>query len=445
MKKIDFINGDAGKSLLKMVIPLFAAMVLMMAYNLVDSVWVGNLLGESGYAALTTAGAVSMILYALTTGISNGVAIVVSRLVGEGDRKKTDKAISTVMIVSMIFAVSLTVILECFLNRILKVFNTPEAIYGDAGSYLSVFLLGYGALLLYMQITSTFRSFGDPVFQMKGMILGTVINIISDPIFIKAFGIKGAAAASVLSQIICLIYAFLYERKRAYFKYSIKEFSPEMIPGILKTAIPASAQNCFPALSSMIMVILVNRFDVTTIAAYGVVKNVETILFYPAMAMNMALITIVGQLYGAGRGDRIREYMKKAFIIGILLEAALTVLVLIFSTHISMAFVKEEAVAAIVSHGLKIIGIGYICYMITNIYTARMAGMGKTQLSMLLMFFYYLVIRIPLAAVLVSSALELDGLFIAMLISHVVAALLAAGVDKMLDGMVKHSLSHVIM
>ena len=175
----------------------------------------------------------------------------------------------------------------------------------------------------------------------------------------------------------------------------------------------------------MIMVILVNSFDVTTIAAYGVLKNIENILFYPAMAMNMALIAIIGQLYGAKRDDRIRDYMQAALRIGVLIEAVLTGFVLIFSSNISMAFVKETAVAEIVSHGLLIIAIGYVCYMITCIITAKLSGMGKVNLSMALMFIYYIVIRIPLASVLIHSSLGLDGMWTAFVISHISAVILA--------------------
>jgi len=285
--------------------------------------------------------------------------------------------------------------------------------------------IGYAAIFLYMQLTSIYRSFGDPVFQMKGMMMGTLINLIADPLFIKGFGIQGAAVATVLSEVLCLIYAMLYGMKKKYFRWNTKDFSPECISKLLTTAIPASAQNCMPALSSMIMVIIVNRFDITSIAAYGVVKNIETILFYPAMAMNMALITIVGQLHGAGREDRIKNYMKKAVLYGVLIETVLTGLVLMFSAQISMAFVKEEAVAAIVSHSLKIISVGYVCYMLTNIFTAKMAGMGKVQLSMLLMFIYYIVIRIPVSAVLAGGSMGLDGMWTGFLVSHVSAVIIA--------------------
>ncbi len=428
--EIDFINGDARKSLWKMVMPLLAAMVLMLAYNLVDSIWVGNLLGESGYAALTTAGSVSILLYALTTGIGNGTSVIVSQLAGAGERKKADAVISNAIIMAVMFSAAVTVLLECFLDRLLLIFRTPADIYMDAKSYLAIFLVGYTAIFIYIQLTSVFRSFGDPVFQMKGMILGTGFNAVADPLFIRWFGISGAAIATVLSQLLCLVFALIYEKKKAYFRFDGKTLRWPVVKDILKTVIPSSVQNCIPAVSSMIMVILVNRYDVTTIAAYGVVKNIENILFYPAMAMNMALIPIVGQLFGAKRNDRIKDYMGKALVDGVLLETVLTGIVLLFSTHISMAFVREQAVADIASRGLMMIGPGYLCYMVTSIFTGKLAGLGKVNLSMAIMFLYYIVIRVPLAVVLVKSSMGIDGMWIAILASHLAAVILTVIIDR---------------
>ena len=429
-QKIDFVNDDARKSLFRMVMPLFVAMILMLAYNLVDSVWVGNLLGENGYAALTTAGSVSILLYAITMGIGNGTSVIVSQSVGAGDRKRTNEMISTSLLMSAIFAIAVIILLECFLDRLLLVFQTPLAIYADARNYLAIFLIGYVAIFLYMQLTSIYRSFGDSLFQMKGMLLGTIFNVIADPLFIMWLDISGAAIATVLSQILCLVFAIIYGKKKGYFQLTVKGIDAKKAVQILKMVIPSCIQNCTPAISSMVMVILVNQFDVTTIAAYGVVKNIENILFYPAMAMNMALITIIGQLYGAKCYDKMKDYRKVALTYGILIEAVLTGIVLLFSRQISMAFVREPAVADIVSHGLLIIGVGYLCYMATNIFTAKMAGTGKVNLSMVIMFIYYIVIRVPLAIVLIRSSLQLDGMWIAILASHLIATLMAYIIDK---------------
>ena len=122
--KIDFVNGDTKKSLLAMVLPLLGAMILTMAYNLVDSLWVGNLLGENGYAALTNSTAVVLILSAIAMGTSNGITILVSQTVGAGQKEKTDGVIATALAMSAIFSVAVTILLEVLLSPILTMMDT---------------------------------------------------------------------------------------------------------------------------------------------------------------------------------------------------------------------------------------------------------------------------------------------------------------------------------
>ena len=162
-------------------------------------------------------------------------------------------------------------------------------------SSLAIFLVGCAAIFIYIQLTSVLRSFGDPVFQMKGMILGTAFNAVADPLFIRWFGISGAAIATVLSQLLCLVFALIYEKKKVYFRFDMKTLRWPVVNDILKTVIPSSIQNCTPAVSSMIMVILVNRYDVTTISAYGVVKNIENILFYHMKRLYLQLYNLKKQ------------------------------------------------------------------------------------------------------------------------------------------------------
>lgn len=181
-----------------------------------------------------------------------------------------------------------------------------------------------------------------------------------------------------------------------------------------------------PAISSGVMLILVTKFGVTTIAAYGVTNKLEILLFYPAMAVNMGLTTIVGQCIGAGRLDRVKDYMKCALILGGIFTAVSTILIMIFAGQLSGLFINSNEAAEIVKVFFKIVSIGYIMYMFTSCFLGELSGLGKPCLSMILFFIYYIVIRIPMASILVKTSLGLNGVWIAILISHVVAAILAA-------------------
>ena len=421
---IDFIGGDTRRSLLRMVGPLLAAMVLTMAYNLVDSLWVGNLMGETGYAALTSSTSVVLILSAIAMGSSNGAAILIAQTAGA--KKEAGGLISVSLALAGAFSVGVTAVLELALRPLLSAMNTPPELFSMAYDYLSVYLLGYAAIFLYMHFTAAFRAFGDPVFQMKGMLLSTVFNAVADPLMIRGFGLRGAAWATVLSEALCLVFAVVYHRKKRLFRLTLRRADAAWVRPLLADAVPSAVQSYMPAVSSAALLLLVTGFGVTAIAAYGAAGQLEILLFYPAMAMNMALTAITGQCSGAGRTDRVRDYLRCALRLGTVFTAVLSAAVILFAGPLSRLFVDSGATAAIVQDFFRVVSVGYVLYMATSCFLGETSGLGHPGRSMALMFVYYIVVRVPLAAALVRTPLALDGVWTAVLISHIAAAALAA-------------------
>ena len=421
---IDFIGGDTRRSLLRMVGPLLAAMVLTMAYNLVDSLWVGNLMGETGYAALTSSTSVVLILSAIAMGSSNGAAILIAQTAGA--KREAGGLISVSLALAGAFSVGVTAVLELALRPLLSAMNTPPELFSMAYDYLSVYLLGYAAIFLYMHFTAAFRAFGDPVFQMKGMLLSTVFNAVADPLMIRGFGLRGAAWATVLSEALCLVFAVVYHRKKRLFRLTLRRADAAWVRPLLADAVPSAVQSCMPAVSSAALLLLVTGFGVTAIAAYGAAGRLEILLFYPAMAMNMALTAITGQCSGAGRTDRVRDYLRCALRLGTVFTAVLSAAVILFAGPLSRLFVDSGATAAIVQDFFRVVSVGYVLYMATSCFLGETSGLGHPGRSMALMFVYYIVVRVPLAAALVRTPLALDGVWTAVLISHIAAAALAA-------------------
>lgn len=421
---IDFIGGGTRRSLLRMVGPLLAAMVLTMAYNLVDSLWVGNLMGETGYAALTSSTSVVLILSAIAMGSSNGAAILIAQTAGA--KREAGGLISVSLALAGAFSVGVTAVLELALRPLLSAMNTPPELFSMAYDYLSVYLLGYAAIFLYMHFTAAFRAFGDPVFQMKGMLLSTVFNAVADPLMIRGFGLRGAAWATVLSEALCLVFAVVYHRKKRLFRLTLRRADAAWVRPLLADAVPLAVQSCMPAVSSAALLLLVTGFGVTVIAAYGAAGQLEILLFYPAMAMNMALTAITGQCSGAGRTDRVRDYLRCALRLGTVFTAVLSAAVILFAGPLSRLFVDSGATAAIVQDFFRVVSVGYVLYMATSCFLGETSGLGHPGRSMALMFVYYIVVRVPLAAALVRTPLALDGVWTAVLISHIAAAALAA-------------------
>jgi putative MATE family efflux protein len=257
------------------------------------------------------------------------------------------------------------------------------------------------------------------------MFISTILNAILNPVMIHFIGLTGSAWATVISEVLCLLYAGYYHKKKKLFELKSKNISLKYALPLIKVAVPSALQGCMPAISSAMMLFLVGQFGVTTIAAYGVTSKLEILLFYPAMAMNMALTTIIGQCIGRKRMDRAKEYVRSSLILGGAFLAATSIIVIVCSGQLSGMFVHSSEVAQIVRGYFAIVSIGYVLYMITSCFLGELNGMGKPGMSMLLMFIYYIVIRIPLATMLVRNEFGLNGIWIAILVSHILSAAIA--------------------
>lgn len=286
-------------------------------------------------------------------------------------------------------------------------------------NYLSIYILGYVAVYLYLYFTAILRSFGNTMFQAVAMLISTILNAILDPIFIKTIGFHGASIATLSSQIVCLFFMFIYISKKKLFRFSLANFNKAQIYPIIKNSIPAVIQQSIPAISTTFLTALISTYGISAIAGYGVTGKLETILFYPAMALNMVLTSIVGQCIGGSRFDRANDYLRLALKYGISILAVLSFLIILFSKQLSALFVNQHNVAGIVNSYFMIVSIGYILYTVTSCYMGTLNGIGKPTKSMVLMIFYYIVIRIPLSYIFSFLNMGLTGIWTAILISHI--------------------------
>lgn len=423
--QIDFINGGTRRCLLAMALPMLAAMFLNMAYNLVDSLWIGNLLGETAYAALTNSTPIILILNSFAMGITNGTAILLSHAIGANEQEQTEHIIATSLIVSVLLALVITAGLELSLKPLLRFLKTPTETFQMAYDYLAIYLPGYLAVYLYCYFTAVLRSFGNSVFQVTAMLLCTILNAVLDPILICFMGFSGAATATILSQSVCLLAMLFYLFRRKLFAFRLSAFRREYIVPYFSKGIPAAFQQSIPAFSTSFLTALVGGYGITALASYGIAGKLETLLFYPAMALNMVLTAIVGQCTGGRRIDRAKDYLRTALLYGSGLLVFLSLIIVCFSRSLSLLFVNSPAAAKIVGNYFMIVGIGYVLNTVTNCFLGAVNGLGKPLKSMMCMVLYYIVVRIPLSWVFSHAGFGLPGIWTAVLISHILAAVIA--------------------
>ena len=429
---IDFVNEKTAAGLLKLTLPLLAALVLNMAYNLVDSLWIGNLLGENAMAALTSSMPLILLLTSVGMGAANGLSIPLSRAVGAKDEKTATELLSTSLVGFAVLCLVLTAACEFFADGILRAVRTPAEVYSMAREYLTLYLLGIPAVYFYLYFTAVLRSYGNSVLQAVSILFCTVLNAVLDPLFIRRFGLAGAAAATLISQTLAAAIMLVYIVRKKLFRFQMSAVRAEQAKQLLWKALPSAAQQSIPALSTGVLTSIVGGFGVSAVAAYGITGKLETVLFYPAMALNMALTTIAGQCFGAGRADRAADYTRRALLFGGGLLILLTVPVSAFSGSLSGLFLQSRPVAEIVAGYFGIVSAGYVLNTATNCFLGAVNGMGRPGAGLALMVLYYLLVRMPLALLLSRTGLGLSGVWWAVLASHVVAALSAAVLFRLL-------------
>lgn len=422
LKSINFLEGKASKNLSALFVPLLLSFFLSMAFDINDSIWIGNMLGQQALAAQTVSMPLILLYNSVCMGATGGIGILLSQAIGAKEKENCSKLISTSFILILIFSLLITFACETGINLILSVVNTPNGIYSEAKGFLQIHILSFVFMMLFSYFAAVLRSYGNSIFQLISIVICTLLNAVFDPIFIHFSGINGVAFATVLSEGILMLIVYIYYRKSNFINIKLHLFDFKTLKNIISKAVPSMLQQSLPAISTAFVTSFTAAFGITAIAGLGTATKLETLLLYPSMAMNMAISSATGQCFGAKNTKKAKEYTKLGTLIGGSLVAILTLFVAVFSKYLSAIFGANTAVIQIVSSYFAIISVGYVCNMITNTMLGTINGSGKPASAMLLMIFYYLVVRIPLAKLFSMTQLGLNGIWIAVLISHIAAA-----------------------
>ena len=211
--KVDLIKDkNILKALILFAIPIFISNVFQQMYNTMDTMIIGNVLGDKSLAAIGACGAVYELLIGFALGIGNGLSIVVARAYGSKDEKLLKKSVTGSLVIGAIVTVVIMIISALFLYPLLELLNTPANIIKESYSYISVITLFVGVMFAYNLFAGLLRAIGNSVMPLIFLIISSVINVVLDLVFITQFnmGIAGAAVATVIAQgisaILCVIY-----------------------------------------------------------------------------------------------------------------------------------------------------------------------------------------------------------------------------------------------
>lgn len=430
-------NEKIPKVLLKLGLPAMIGLLVSALYNVVDAYFVGGL-GTSQMAAVSVAFPIGQIIIGLGMTFGSGAASYISRLLGEENHERAHKAASTALFTSLIVGiVSITVSL-CFLNGLLTALGATETILPYAREYGVIFIAGSIFNIFNVTVNHTITSEGAAKLTMTAMIVGGLLNVALDPIFIYTlgFGVQGAAIATVISQAVTsLIYLWYILSRKGVLRFSIRNFSPdkEMYAEILKIGIPGLLFQLLVSVSTALTNTAASNYGDAAVAAMGVVTRILTVGNYVVFGFMRGFQPVAGFNYGAKLYDRLNEAVRTTLKWATWFCSVSAALMLIFAPAIISAFSTDISVIDIGSKALRVNAVLFIFYGFQIVYSVLFLATGKAKEGGILSIGRQGIFFIPFILIL-PNIFGLNGVIftqpIADILSVVLCAVFAIRVNK---------------
>jgi putative MATE family efflux protein len=384
----DMTEGSTVKLLVRFAVPLFIGNLFQQFYNMVDSIVVGRVLGANALAAVGSCGSLCWLFFSFAGGMAVGIGIIVAQYFGAGDEEKIRATIGSAVYVlagiSLILS-SLGFILAPYILRFMK---TPDTVIGNAQIYLRTMCVGMVCIAAYEGVAAILRALGDSRTPLYFLISASIVNTVLDILFVKymGMGVFGAAFASIISQFLAALGAFLYASRRIpYFKLSREERKPnrEIIKNAVRLGTPIALQNSLIAISCVILQNVVNTFGETVMATYAIEMKLESLIQQPYSSMSASITTYTGQNIGAGNIERVKKGFRKGILINFLFSMAVSPLFFFFGKYAIAIFVNDAAVIEMGAKALKIVSLCYFPLGCIYVPRAVMNGAGDARFSMI--------------------------------------------------------------
>ena len=349
---IKMITGDPKKAIVKLAIPMMVSMLLIMMYNIADSIWVAGL-GPEALAAIGFITPLFMVLVGLGNGIGAGANSLIARYIGGENYAQANNAALHGIVLCIIVSVIFTVLIEVFMVPILQFMGAGDTI-GYALDY-SYIIFGFLFIFVYSGVASAiFRSEGDMRRATIAIAVTAILNIILDPIFIYVlnFGISGAAWATIISATASsLVMSYwIWGKKDLYLDLSPKNFNYQssMMLDTLQVAIPSTLENIiFSALAIIINSMLVMASGTTAVAVYTASMRIVQLSMIPLIGIGTAVLTVAGVAYGAHNYKNLQTAHSYSIKLGFAISILLGAIMFIFSSQIATVFSYTSASATL--------------------------------------------------------------------------------------------------
>ena len=412
MKKVDLGKKNINKLLISFAIPCVISMLINSVYNIVDQIFIGKGVGTLGNAATNVIFPLVIIFNAVAGLIGNGAAANLSLKLGEGKKEEGGKIVGSAVTVSIIFSIILSVIAYFFLPKLVYMFGCTENVYQYAVDYGKIIILGAPFMIIYSALSQLIRADGSPKYSMVLLVVGAILNIILDPIFIFTFnmGVKGGAIATVIGQMVSFAMAILYLKKVKSVKLEKESFKVDKsITRTLGLGLSSFITQSTVLALFVFMNNMMTKYGALTkygadipLSVYGVISKINSLYISTILGISIGAQPIIGFNYGAGNYERVKETLRKVLTINLVVGLIFNIIFYLFPKEIVSIFITNSdpnyklflEFAVVICHSfLLVMGLNFL-EMTTSI---TVQSLGNVKKATMVSFIRQIILFIPIA------------------------------------------------
>lgn len=416
--------------LVQYALPAIVAMVASSLYNMVDSIFIGQGVGALAISGLAITFPFMNLSAAFGAAIGVGASTFLSVKLGQRDYDIANKILGNNVMLNIIVGIIFGGLGLLFLDPILRFFGASDATLPYAHDYMVIILLGNAITHLTLGLNAVLRSAAKPRLAMCITIFTVVINAILDPIFIYTLGlgIRGAAYATILSQLLALIWQwvlFSNKKEMLHFEYSKFHLDRRIISNILSIGISPFTMN---ACACLVVIFINNSLQQyggdMAVGAFGISNRIAFIFVMVTIGVCQGMQPIAGYNYGAQNYNRMLEVLKLAAIAGTAVCAVGFLIAMVFPRACARMFTTDEVLIAHSVVAMRYIMAVFIIIGAQMVITNFFQSIGKAKISIFLSLSRQLIFLVPLLAIL-PKHMGLNGVWLAMPLSDAIAAIMA--------------------
>ena len=433
----DMTKGSPTKGLLLFSIPLLIGNFAQQLYSTVDSVIVGQYVGDAALSAIGTTLPIINLLLVLFMAIATGSGIMVAQYFGARAKNDLAKTIGNSITLIVIATLGIMAVGIAFSGTFLEMTNTPEETFDMAYDYLIISMIGALGSALYNIVSGILRGLGISVFPLLILLLTAGMNTVLDLWFIAGLdmGVAGAAWATIISQAISaviLIWKLAKMRHELVLSASSFKLTKKYALGVMKLGLPAGVSQAIMSLAMVFVQSLTNSMGYIIVTTTTAVMRIDGFAMLPNFTFGMAISTYVGQNVGAGDFDRVKKGSRACMKITMIASVTLVLLLLFFSPYMLQLFTTNPTIISLGTTQIRILAAGYIAMGLYQVFVGIMRGAGDTMPAMWISFLTTVVFRTPLAYLLAYFTRSDEypngnpiALFVSLLVSWVMGAVIS--------------------